>query len=211
MFLPCKLLSLCQATYFELGTNISLLKKGLITYPAHISFTVTGKCVPLRTSLWIIVNILSVSASFSKNFCTSLSILIRISNSCGSWNYDLSDLWYISEITPSWNDEFSSKSILISWSKSDKFLGTYCKGISVDLRGDLQVGSRYIGIALFYILYGFSFDHSGTWIITRSCFRNCVIWYWNNSILNSRTFWYWNCWGYFCCSNSLSNSLEWVC
>ena len=42
------------------------------------------------------------------------------------------------------------------------------------------------------ILYGFSFHHSRTWIITTSCLRNYVIWYWNTFIMNTRTLWYWN-------------------
>ena len=72
-----------------------------------MSFTVTGKCVPFRTFLCIIFNILSISAYFGKNFCTSLPVLIKLSNSCGSWKYELSGLRYISEITPSCNGEFS--------------------------------------------------------------------------------------------------------
>ena len=104
------------------------LKYGLIKYPACISFTVTGKIIPLRTFLCITFNILSISACFGKNFCTSLPALIRLSNSCGSWKYDLSGLWYVYESTTSWNGEFSSKSILISGKISNKLLGT--SGIS---------------------------------------------------------------------------------
>ena len=52
-------------------------------YPACISFTVTGKCAPLRTFLWITFNILSMLTCLGMNFCTSLSVLIRLSNSSG--------------------------------------------------------------------------------------------------------------------------------
>ena len=106
---------LFQITVFVLGNlfwakyRYKSLKYGLIKQPACIPFTAIGKCIPLRTFLWIIFNILS--ACFSKNFCTSLPVLIRLSNSCGSWKYDLSSLWYVSEIMPSWNGEFSLKSV----------------------------------------------------------------------------------------------------
>ena len=99
--------STLQIAVFALGKlfwtryRYTSLKYGLIKYPTYISFTVTSKCIPLRTFLCTIFNILSISACFSKNFCTSLPVLIRLSNSCGSWKYDLSGLWYVSEITPS--------------------------------------------------------------------------------------------------------------
>ena len=96
------------------------LKYELTRYPACISFTVKGNCVPLRTFLWIIFNILSISACFSKNFCMSLPVLIRPSNAWGSWKYDLSGLWYLSDIIPSWNGEFASKSVFISGSIFNK-------------------------------------------------------------------------------------------
>ena len=53
-------------------------------------------------------------ACFSKKFCTSLPIFTRFSNSFGSVKYDLSGLWYVLDIIPSWYSEFSlnSKSIL---------------------------------------------------------------------------------------------------
>ena len=60
----------------------------MIKYPACISFTLTGKCVPFRTFLCIIFNILSVSAYFGKHFCTNLSAFIRHCNSDDSWKYD---------------------------------------------------------------------------------------------------------------------------
>ena len=34
----------------------------------------------------------------------------RFSNSFGSWKYDLSDLWHVSDIIPSWYSEISSNS-----------------------------------------------------------------------------------------------------
>ena len=53
---------------------------------------------------------MSISACLGKTFCTSLPVLTRPSNSWGSWKIDLSGLWNVSDITPSWNGEFSSKS-----------------------------------------------------------------------------------------------------
>ena len=85
------------------------LKYGLIKYPACIAFTVTGKCVPF---LCIIFNMLSISACFGKNLCANLPVLTRPCNSVGPWEYDLSGLWYISAITPSWYGGFSSKYVL---------------------------------------------------------------------------------------------------
>ena len=41
-------------------------------------------------------------ACFSKTFCTSLPIFTRFSTYFGSWNNDLSDLWYVLDIIPSW-------------------------------------------------------------------------------------------------------------
>ena len=98
-------------------------KYELIKYPVCISFTVTGKCIPLRTFLCIIFNILLISVCFSKNFCISMPVLIRVSNSSDSWKYDLSGLWYVSEITPSWHGELSLKSVFSSGSMSDKLQG----------------------------------------------------------------------------------------
>ena len=85
------------------------LKYGLNRYPAHISFTVTGKCVPLRTFLFIIYN--TLSACLDKTFCTSLLLYTWLCNSGGSWNYDLSGLRYSFDITPSWCEESSSHQI----------------------------------------------------------------------------------------------------
>ena len=51
-----------------------------------------------------------MSACFSKNSCPSLPLFTRFSNSLGSWKYDLSGLWYISDIIASWYGEFSSNS-----------------------------------------------------------------------------------------------------
>ena len=68
------------------------LKYGLTKYPACISFIVTGKCVPLSTFLYIIFNILSISACFGKKFCTRMPVFTRLSNCQGSWKNDLSGL-----------------------------------------------------------------------------------------------------------------------
>ena len=77
------------------------LKYGLIKYPACISFTVTGKCVPFKTFLCIIFNILSISACLVKTFGLIYLYSLDFGNYHGSWRYDLSGFWYISEITPS--------------------------------------------------------------------------------------------------------------
>ena len=48
--------------------------------------------------LWITFNILSMSASLGMNFCTSLPVLTRLSNSWGSWKkwfiWSLVCFWY---------------------------------------------------------------------------------------------------------------------
>ena len=64
-------------------------------------------------------------------------------NSQGFWKNDLSDLWYVSEITPSWNGEISSKSILISGliyviPELSELPGV---GVLTGLSGGLYVGS----------------------------------------------------------------------
>ena len=98
-------------------------------------FTVTGKCIPLRALHSKMFNILSISACFGKTFFISMPVLIRLSNSCGSWKYDLSSLWYVSEITPSQNGEFSSKSVFSSGSMSDKLPGILGIGVFTSLGG----------------------------------------------------------------------------
>ena len=90
----------------------------------------------------MIFNILLIPAFFSKNFCMSLPLLIRPSNSWGSWKCDLSGLWYVSEITPSWNGELSSKSIFSSGSMSDKLPGISGIGVFTGLGGGLWTGSE---------------------------------------------------------------------
>ena len=117
------------------------LKYGLIKYHTCISFIITGKCVPFSTFLYITFNILSIPACFGNNFYTSLPVLIRISNSQGSWKYDLSGLWYVCDIRPSWNGEFSSKPVFSSGSMSDKFLGISGIDVFTGLGGGLQTGS----------------------------------------------------------------------
>ena len=129
---------LLLGSLFSTRYKYKSLKCGLINYPACISFTVIDKCVPFRTFICIIFNILSIAACFGKSFYTSLPVSTWPCNSLGSWKYDLSGLWYISDITPS----RSSKSMLISFSnksmsKSNVFLGIKCVGISVSLGGGL--------------------------------------------------------------------------
>ena len=92
-------ISTLQIAFFVLGNlfwaryRYKSLKYGLLRYPVCISFTDTDKCVPFRAFLYINFSILSISACFSKNFCTSLSVLIRLSNSGGSWKYVLLGIW----------------------------------------------------------------------------------------------------------------------
>ena len=110
-----QIVNLLLGNLFCARYRLMSLKYGLIKYPTCISFTATGKCVPLHTFLCIIsFKVLSISACFCRNICTRLPVLIKPSNSQGSWKNDLSGLWYILEIMPSLNGEFSSKSILIS-------------------------------------------------------------------------------------------------
>ena len=90
------------------------LKYGLFKYHVCISFIATGRWVPLSNFLCITFKILSLSACFGNNFCARLPVLTKPSHSQGPWKNDLSGLWYTSEILPSWNGEFFSKSILIS-------------------------------------------------------------------------------------------------
>ena len=85
----------------------------------------------------MILNNLSISACFIKNFCISLPVLIRLSNSQCSWKYDLSGLWYVSQITPSWNGELSSKSIFSYGSMSDKLPGILGTDVLTGLGGGL--------------------------------------------------------------------------
>ena len=126
-----------QSNLFWAKYRYMSLKYETTRYPACISFTVTGQCFPLRTFLWIIFNILSVSSCFCKNFCTGLPVLIRPPNSWGSWKYHLSGLWYISDITLSLNGEFSSNSIFSSGSISDKPPGISGIDVSIGLRGGI--------------------------------------------------------------------------
>ena len=77
-----------------------------------------------------------ISACSGKNICISLPVLTRPSNSWGSWKNNISGLWYTYEITPSWNGEFSSKSILGSGLISI-FFGLSNVGILTGLGGGL--------------------------------------------------------------------------
>ena len=72
-----------------------------------------------------------MSAYFGKNFCTSLPVFTRFPNFFGSWKYDLSGLWYVCDIIPSWYGDFSSNSksifgltsVLLSIFGNHKFSG----------------------------------------------------------------------------------------
>ena len=53
---------------FQTKYRYKSLKYGLVKYPAWISFTLTGKCVPFNTFLCIISKSLSISVCFGKKF-----------------------------------------------------------------------------------------------------------------------------------------------
>ena len=118
------------------------LKYGLFKCPAWISFMVKGRCVPFNTFLWMI---LSISVSCGKYFWTIFSVLTKSINSGGSTNCDLSGLWYISDIIPSWYGKFSSKSLFISRSKSKSSCLSICITLSGGFGGGLVIGFGYIG------------------------------------------------------------------
>ena len=63
----CGIVDLVLVNLFCARYKYKSLKYGPIKYPAHISFTVTGKCVPFRTYLCIIFNIFSILAFFGNN------------------------------------------------------------------------------------------------------------------------------------------------
>ena len=67
----------------------------------------------LSTFLWIMSKIWSMSVCLGKNLCTKFPLSVRSSSSFGFWKNDLSSLWNVSDMMPSWNGEFSSKSTLI--------------------------------------------------------------------------------------------------
>ena len=70
-----------------------------------------------------------ISLLWQKNLCNSLPVSTWLCSSGGSWKYDFSDIWYISDVTPSWLGEYSSKSMLMSCSnESDVFSGNYVCG-----------------------------------------------------------------------------------
>ena len=112
------------------------LKYGLIRYPACTSFTVTGKCVSFITFLCIILI-----------FCLYQPVLVRTFALICLYSLDFPILavpgnmtyWGIGTFLISNLLEmgFSSKSVLISVSKSVSFLGISCKGVSVGLREGL--------------------------------------------------------------------------
>ena len=85
---------------------------------------------------------MSISVCFGKYFLTILLVLIKSANSGGSSNWDLSDLWYISDILPSCYGEFSSKSLLISKSKSKCFFLSSCVFTLGGLGGGFIRGSE---------------------------------------------------------------------
>ena len=57
--------------------------------------------------------ILSMSVCLGRNLCIKLPISMRSLSFFGFWKNDLSGLGIVSDITPSWNGEFSSMSKLI--------------------------------------------------------------------------------------------------
>ena len=69
--------------------------------------------MPLSTFLWIICKILSISVSLGKNLCIKFPLSIRSLSSFRFWKNNLSGLWIVSDMMPSWNGEFSSKPRLI--------------------------------------------------------------------------------------------------
>ena len=77
-----------------------------------------------------------MSTCLGKNFLPACPCVLDFS-SFGSWKYDLSGLWYVSEIIPSWYDEFFSnfKSILGPASVLLSILGDH--KFSVGLEGGL--------------------------------------------------------------------------
>ena len=85
------------------------LKYELCKYPVCISFISTGKWVPFNTFLRILFNILSMSVLASIYELNSLclwgsQILLVLGKN------DLSSLWNVLDMMPSWNGEFSSES-----------------------------------------------------------------------------------------------------
>ena len=70
-----------------------------------------------------------MSVCFGKNFCTSLPVFTIFSHFFSSWKYNLSGLWYIWDIIPSWYGAFCSNSksipgltsILLSILRDHKF------------------------------------------------------------------------------------------
>ena len=116
------------------------LKYGLIKYPACISFTVTGKCVPFRAFLFIIFNFYLYQPVFVKTFALiclyslDLAILVVPQNMI----YLSFGIFLISHLL----DMENSKPMLMSWSNasisnSRIFIGVNCVGISVGLGGGL--------------------------------------------------------------------------
>ena len=85
---------------------LNILPLFLLLWQADMYLWVLSSVLPLKSYQYLLVLI--------EIFCTRLPLLTKPSNCWGSWMNDLSSLWYISEIMPSWNREFSSKLILIS-------------------------------------------------------------------------------------------------
>ena len=79
----------------------------------------------------------------------SLPVLIRPSNSWGLLKYNLSGLWYISDITPSCNGELPSKLVFSSESISNMFPGISGTESFTSLGGGLETGSGVVD--LFYL------------------------------------------------------------
>ena len=79
--------------------------------PEFLLFQWANVC--LSTPFSVLSQVFCLYPSALANICEqSFPLLIRSPNSLGSWNNVLSSLWYISDMLPSWNGEFSSKSKL---------------------------------------------------------------------------------------------------
>ena len=99
---------------------------GCLNNQPVISLISTGKCMPLGTFLWITFRILSISVVLAKTFVLNYwylsdHLILEVLE-----KNVLSSLSYASDITPSWNGDFSSKSRLISELVYSE-LGDLCK------------------------------------------------------------------------------------
>ena len=113
MFLIFWLLILKMGVYFVTDTNINHWNMDYTDNLPAFLLTSMGKCVPFNTFLCITCSILSMPICFGKYLWTKFPLFMRSPNFLESWKNDLSSLWNVSDMMPSWNGEFSSKSKLI--------------------------------------------------------------------------------------------------